>query len=246
MNTQMQSAIALAGGLAKAVPQPLPDVQVAVFPPFPYLPAVRQTVQGSGIELGAQNVWHEKPGAFTGEVAVEMLLDVGCQWVILGHSERRQLLAETDDLISRKSRAAISRGLGVILCVGETLQQRQAGQTEQVLDSQIDGSLAGIDAGAFARFVIAYEPVWAIGTGVTATTEQAESAHAHLRRRLASRYNVAVAAATRILYGGSVKAQNAASLLAQENVDGALVGGASLKLDEFLPIVRAAEALEKS
>src|SRR5262249_1616835 len=155
MNTQMQSAIALAGGLAKAVPQPLPSVQVAVCPPFPYLPAVRQTVAGSGVELGAQNVWHEKPGAFTGEVAVEMLLDGGCKWVILGHSERRQLLAETDDLISRKSRAASSRGLGVILCVGETLQQRQAGQTEQVLDSQIDGSLAGIDAGAFARFVIA-------------------------------------------------------------------------------------------
>jgi triosephosphate isomerase len=246
MNTVAQSAVALAGGLARAVPAPLPGVQVAVCPPFPYLSAVGQAVKGSGVELGAQNAWHEKPGAFTGEVAVEMLLDVGCQWIILGHSERRQILGETDELISRKARAAAAAGLGVILCVGETLQQREAGKTEQVLDAQIEGSLAGIDAAAFANFVIAYEPVWAIGTGVTATTEQAESAHAHLRRRLESRYNQAVAAGARILYGGSVNPQNAASLLEQPNVDGALVGGASLKLDDFLPIVRAAEAARKS
>lgn len=246
MNTLLPSAIALAGGLARAVPAPLAGVQVAVCPPFPYLPAVKQAVTGSGVELGAQNAWYEKPGAFTGEVAVEMLLDVGCQWVILGHSERRQILGETDELVSRKARAAAAAGLAVILCVGETLQQRQAGQTEQVLDAQMEGSLSGIDESACAHFVIAYEPVWAIGTGVTATTEQAESVHAHLRRRLESRYNHAVAAATRILYGGSVKAQNAPSLLEQPNVDGALVGGASLKLDDFLPIVRAAEAVRKS
>jgi triosephosphate isomerase len=245
MNTLTQSAATLAGDLARAVPVPLPGVQVAVCPPFPYLSVVRQAITGSGVELGAQNAWHEKPGAFTGEVAVEMLLDVGCQWVILGHSERRQILGETDELISQKARAAAAAGLAVILCVGETLQQRQAGQTEAVLDAQIDGSLAGIEADAFAKFVIAYEPVWAIGTGVTATTEQAESAHAHLRRQLASRYNQAVAAGARILYGGSVKAQNAASLLEQPNVDGALVGGASVKLDDFLPIVRAAEAARK-
>ena len=246
MNTLLQSAVALAGELARAVPAPLPGVQVAVCPPFPYLPAVQQAVTGSGIELGAQNAWHEKPGAFTGEIAVEMLLDVGCQWVILGHSERRLILGETDDLVSRKAQAAVTGGLAVILCVGETLQQRQANQTEQVLDSQMQGSLAGIDAATFATFVIAYEPVWAIGTGVTATTEQAESAHAHLRMWLGSRYNGQTAAATRILYGGSVKAQNAQSLLEQPNVDGALVGGASLKVDDFLPIVRAAEAVSKS
>jgi triosephosphate isomerase (TIM) len=246
MNTLTQSAISLAGGLARAVPAPLPGVQVAVCPPFPYLSVVRQAITGSGVELGAQNAWHEKAGAFTGEVAVEMLLDGGCQWVILGHSERRQLMGETDELISQKARAVAAAGLAVILCVGETLEQRQAGQTEAVLDAQLAGSLAGIDSAAFAKFVVAYEPVWAIGTGVTATTEQAESAHAHLRRQLESRYNQAVAAGARILYGGSVKAQNAASLLEQPNVDGALVGGASLKLDDFLPIVRAAEAARKS
>jgi triosephosphate isomerase len=246
MNTLTRSAVELAGALARAVPAPLPAVQVAVCPPYPYLAAVATAVAGSGVELGAQNAWHEKPGAFTGEVAVEMLLDVGCRWVILGHSERRLILGETDELINRKARTAVAHGLDVILCVGETLSQRQSNLTEQVLDSQMQGSLMGIDDPAFRRFVIAYEPVWAIGTGVTATTEQAESAHAHLRRWLATRYNPAIAAATRILYGGSVKAQNAKSLLEQPNVDGALVGGASLKMDDFLPIIRAAESVQKS
>jgi triosephosphate isomerase len=246
MNLLARSAVELAGALARAVPAALPNVQVAVCPPFPYLAAVAGAVSGSGVELGAQNAWHEKPGAFTGEVAIEMLLDVGCRWVILGHSERRLILWETDELISRKTRAAVAAGLDVILCVGETLGQRQAGQTEQVLDSQMQGSLAGIDDKAFARIVIAYEPVWAIGTGVTATTEQAESAHSHLRKWLATRYNPRIAAETRILYGGSVKPQNARSLLEQPDVDGALVGGASLKVDDFLPIVRAAEGIQKS
>ncbi|MGE5194492.1 MAG: triose-phosphate isomerase [Deltaproteobacteria bacterium] len=243
MNTLTRSAVELAGALARAVPAPLEAVQVAVCPPFPYLSAVAAALAGSGVELGAQNAWHEKPGAFTGEVAVEMLLDAGCRWVILGHSERRQILGETDDLISKKTKAAVGQGLQVILCVGETLSQRQSGQTEQVLDSQMQGSLAGIDEKALARVVIAYEPVWAIGTGVTATTEQAESAHAHLRRWLGTRYNPRIGAEARILYGGSVKPQNARSLLEQPNVDGALVGGASLKLDDFLPIVQAAEGV---
>ena len=246
MNTLTQPAVALAGSLARAVPAPLPGVQVAVCPPFPYLSAVATAIAGSGVELGAQNAWHEPPGAFTGEVAVEMLLDVGCRHVILGHSERRQILGETDEIINKKARRAVERGLAVILCVGETLAQRQSNQTEQVLDAQMLGSLAGVDEAAFKTFVVAYEPVWAIGTGVTATTEQAESAHAHLRRWLESRYNSQTAAATRILYGGSVKAQNAQSLLEQPNVDGALVGGASLKLDDFLPIVRAAESIRPS
>jgi triosephosphate isomerase len=175
-----------------------------------------------------------------------MLLDVGCRWVIFGHSERRQVLGESDETISKKARAAIGQGLNVILCVGETLNQRQAGQTEQVLDSQMQGSLAGIDEKAFAGVVIAYEPVWAIGTGVTATTEQAESAHAHLRSWLGTRYNPRTAAETRILYGGSVKPQNAGSLLEQPDVDGALVGGASLKIDDFLPIIQAAEGVRKT
>jgi triosephosphate isomerase len=245
MNTLRQSAVELAGALAKAVPARLPAVEVAVCPPFPYLAAVATAIAGSGVELGAQNVWHEKPGAYTGEVAVEMLLDLGCRWVILGHSERRQILGETDEIISKKTLAALGKGLSVILCVGETLGQREAGETERVLDSQMEGSLAGVAQQAFGQIVIAYEPVWAIGTGVTATTEQAESAHLHLRKWLVGRYNPNIAAATRILYGGSVKAQNALSLLEQPDVDGALVGGASLKVDDFLPIIRAAETVRK-
>jgi triosephosphate isomerase len=246
MNLLTKSAVELAGALAREIPATLPGVQVAVCPPFPYLPAVGQAIARSAVELGAQNAWHEKPGAFTGEVAVEMLVDVGCRWVILGHSERRLILGETDELVCKKTRRAVEAGLSVILCVGETLSQRQANQTDQVLDSQMQGSLASIDAGAVAKLVIAYEPVWAIGTGVTATTEQAESAHAHLRRWLGTRYNPQIAAETRILYGGSVKPKNATSLLQQPNVDGALVGGASLKLDDFLPIVRAAEGVKRS
>jgi|SRR5579863_3285262 len=245
MNTLGQSAVELAGALARAVPAKLPAVEVAVCPPFPYLAGVATAVKGTGVELGAQNVWHEKPGAFTGEVAVEMLVDVGCRWVIIGHSERRQILGETDEVISKKTLASLAQGLSVILCVGETLAQRQAGETERVLDSQMQGSLAGVAEQAFGKIVIAYEPVWAIGTGVTATTEQAESAHLHLRKWLGSHYNSGIAAATRILYGGSVKAQNALSLMEQPDVDGALVGGASLKLDDFLPIVRAAESVRK-
>ncbi|MFN8855258.1 MAG: triose-phosphate isomerase [Planctomycetaceae bacterium] len=243
MNTLRESGVALATGLAKECHKSHPGVQVAVCPPFPFLLPVAAAIAGSGVELGAQNCSPEKPGAFTGEVASGMLLDVGCQWVILGHSERRALYGETDALVAQKTATALAAGLSVILCVGETLAERQANQTDAVLDRQMAGSLAGIDAAGLARIVIAYEPVWAIGTGLTATTEQAESAHSHLRKWLASRYNEGLADATRILYGGSVKAQNAKSLMEQPNVDGALVGGASLKLDDFLPIVRAAQEL---
>ena len=246
MNTLRQSAVELAGALAKALPAQLPAVEVAVCPPFPYLAAVATAIAGSGVELGAQNVWYEKSGAYTGEVAVEMLVDLGCRWVILGHSERRQILFETDEIIRKKTLAALDQRLSVILCVGETLSQRQAGETERVLDSQMQGSLTGVTEQAFGQVVIAYEPVWAIGTGMTATTEQAESAHLHLRRWLESRYNPDIAATTRILYGGSVKAQNALSLLGQPDVDGALVGGASLKIDDFLPIIRAAQSVRKA
>jgi triosephosphate isomerase (TIM) len=244
MNLLRQSALDLAGVVAKGIPAPLAQVQVAVCPPFPYLEAVRGVIAGSGVELGGQNAYHELPGAFTGEVAVAMLKDIGCAWVILGHSERRAILGETDELICKKVAASLEGGLQVILCVGETLAQRQANQTESVLNSQMTGSLARIDAAAMEKVVIAYEPVWAIGTGVTATTEQAQSAHAYLRRWLESRYNPTIAAATRILYGGSVKPDNAGSLLGQPDVDGALVGGASLKGADFLAIVRAGEQVK--
>jgi len=243
MNTTLASARQLAGELAREIPQELPNVEVAVCPPFPYLTAVQEVIAGTGLQLGGQNAYFEAPGAFTGEVAVEMLLDVGCRYVILGHSERRHLLGETDEIINRKVRAALQKNLDVILCVGELLEERNAGRTEAVLDSQMKGSLAGVDAASLARVVIAYEPVWAIGTGVTATPEQAESAHLYLRKWVASQYNSEIADNLRILYGGSVKPDNAQSLLQQPNVDGALVGGASLKAEQFLPIVRAAEAV---
>ncbi len=243
MNTLAKSGVALASGLAAELPASHPGVQVAVCPPFPYLSAVGQAVAGSGVELGAQNASQEKPGAFTGEIGVDMLVDVGCQWVILGHSERRAIYGETDELISKKTAAALAGGLSVMLCVGESRTEREGGQTEIVLDRQMAGSLSGIDAEGMKRVVIAYEPVWAIGTGLTATTEQAECAHRHLRNWLSTRYNSPLAEATRILYGGSVKPQNARSLMEQPNVDGALVGGASLKLEDFLPIVRAAQSL---
>lgn len=245
MNTTRQAGVELAAAVAAACPKGQSSVDVAVCPPFPYLEAVGKAISGSAVELGAQNCSNEKPGAFTGETAVEMLLDVGCHWVILGHSERRQLMGETDAQISAKARTALAKGLPVILCVGELLEQRQAGKTEAVLDSQMAGSLEGIDATALSKVVIAYEPVWAIGTGVTATTEQAEAAHHHLRKWLASRYNQQTAESTRILYGGSVKPDNAGALLSQPNVDGALVGGASLKAADFLAIIKAAGAVRK-
>jgi triosephosphate isomerase len=246
MNTTLESGRALAAGLAQAIPSELARVDVAICPPFPYLTVVGSAVAGSGVQLGAQTASHQSLGAFTGEVAVEMLKDVGCRWVILGHSERRQFQSESDELISRKARKVLDTGLRVILCVGESLVQRQSGQTESVLDGQMAGSLAGIAETDLDRMVIAYEPVWAIGTGVTATTEQAQSAHRHLRTWLGKRYNPSAADGLRILYGGSVKASNAAALLAQPDVDGALVGGASLKIDDFLPIVRAADSVAKS
>lgn len=242
MNTTRDVGVQLASGIAAAVPADS-AVDVLVCPPFPYLVPVADVLGGSGVTLGAQDVYFESPGAFTGEVAVPMLVDCGCQSVILGHSERRHVLGESDDLINRKVRAALAGGLQVILCVGELLSEREAGSTDSVLNRQMEGGLADINEADAARVVIAYEPVWAIGTGVTASPEQAESAHLHLRKWLAGRYTPVFSESARILYGGSVKPDNAESLLGQPNVDGALVGGASLKGDSFLPIVDAAKRL---
>jgi triosephosphate isomerase (TIM) len=196
-------------------------------------------VRGTPLTLGAQNCYTEPEGAFTGEVSPAMLLDVGCHHVILGHSERRHKLGETDDFINRKVLAALTAGLQVILCIGETLQERQQNQTIAVLERQIAGSLAAITGDQLARVVLAYEPVWAIGTGQNATPEQAQEAHLWIRGHLAKVWNMGVAQAMTIQYGGSVKPENAASLLSQPDVDGALVGGASLKADQFLGIVKA-------
>lgn len=243
MNTTLESGQALAQALVGDVSSEENGVDVAVCPPCLYLSSIGETIQGSGVQLGAQNVYFEKPGAFTGETAVEMLTDVGCRYVILGHSERRHVLGETDALINKKVKAALDGGLEVIFCVGELLSEREAGQMEAVLDRQIDGGLAGLDASALSNIVFAYEPVWAIGTGVTATPDQAESAHAYLRNRIADRYNTEVAESARILYGGSVKPENAQEIMSQPNVDGTLVGGASLKAELFLPIIQAAVQL---
>jgi triosephosphate isomerase (TIM) len=239
MNLDNESATALAKALAAEFGEENASVGVLVCPPFPYLSAVGSAVSGSAVQLGAQNVYFEEPGAFTGEVASEMLLDVGCKWVIIGHSERRHVLGETDEVINKKVKVALSKGLDVILCVGELLSERNAKQTEAVLERQMKLGLADIDAEDFKRIVIAYEPVWAIGTGVTATPEQAEGAHAYLRKWLENRYNAETAGQTTIQYGGSVKPDNAKELLGQPNVDGALVGGAALKPELFVPIVKA-------
>jgi triosephosphate isomerase len=243
MNTLRKSAVELAGELASAAPVDNPGVEVLVCPPFPYLLPVADKITGSAVKLGAQNLYPEPQGAFTGEIAADMLKDCGCQYVLIGHSERRALLGETDTFLNRKLAAAHACGLTPVLCVGELLNERTAGLTEEVLDRQMQGAFHQIDQHIATGVVIAYEPVWAIGTGVTASPEQAESAHEHLRKWLARRYNAAFSECTRILYGGSVKPDNAEILLGQPNVDGALVGGASLKAASFIPIIRAAEKL---
>lgn len=240
MNTTLASAQSLARELAATVPADKTSADVLVAPPYPYLSAVGETLKGSAVQLGAQNAWHTEPGAYTGEVGVDMLKDVGCQQVILGHSERRHVLEETNELINNKVKAVLAGGLDVILCVGELLAEREADQTEAVLNGQMEGGLADVSAESFGKITIAYEPVWAIGTGKTATPDQAEAAHASLREWLKEHYNAEVADQTRILYGGSVKPNNAAELLQQSNVDGALVGGASLKAEQFVPIIQAA------
>ncbi len=212
-------------------------VEVAVCPPFPALAAVGMALQGSGIALGAQDMHWEKEGAFTGAVSAGMLLHVGCRFVILGHSERRQHFGETDASVQRKVRAALAAGLTPIVCVGETLTERDGGQTLAVVARQVRAALDGLTGADLSRLILAYEPVWAIGTGRTATPEQAQDVHRALRRLLGE---LGGGSATRILYGGSVKAENAAALLRESDIDGALVGGASLVAEQFARIVEAA------
>ena len=239
MYTSRQGAADLAAALAKGVPAGA-KARVAVCPPFPWLLTVADALKGSPVALGAQDCYTEKEGAFTGEVSPAMLLDAGCRYVILGHSERRHVLGETDHAIHDKVHAAVGAGLHVILCVGETLPERDRGHMQRIFQRQLYAATAGLSAEQFSRLTVAYEPVWAIGTGKVATPDQAQEAHKFLREKLAALYGAAVADATPILYGGSVKPDNAAGLLALPDVDGALVGGASLKADQFLPIVAAA------
>jgi triosephosphate isomerase len=244
MNTDLASAKALAGAVADGLDATtLSHVQVALFPPFPYLFPVGGMLRDrkSPIMLGAQDFYPEKNGAFTGEVSLEMLRDCAVQAVLVGHSERRHVIRESDDLIAAKARGALAAGnLTCILCIGETIEQRRAGQTDAVNERQLRSALQNVPQAQLANLVIAYEPVWAIGTGVNATPDDARNAHAHIRRVLGTMYDQATAAQTRIQYGGSVKPANARDLFSQPGVDGGLIGGASLKADDFVPIVKAA------
>lgn len=215
-------------------------VEVVVSPVFTVLDRVRTAIVGSGISLSAQDCFWEEEGAFTGEISPGMLLDAGCSHVIIGHSERRQYFGETDATVNRKIHAAIAAGLTVIFCVGETLAEREAGKTFSVLKEQVAGGLAGVNPASMQLVIVAYEPVWAIGTGRTASDEQAQEAHAFIRDELASLYDAGTAAAVRILYGGSVKPENIKGLIIQPDIDGALVGGASLKAESFAALVNAA------
>ena len=239
MNLDRAAAVALAEAVAKAAAG-VDGVDMAVCPPSVYVDAVGRALAGSKVALGAQNMYHEPNGAFTGEVSAAMLCDLGCKYVILGHSERRHVLGESDAQINKKVHCALKAGLIPIVCVGELLAQREAGQTQEVIRTQFDGSLAGVSAEQMAGIVIAYEPVWAIGTGKVATPAQAEEVHSDLRKLMQMRYNEVTAQSVRIQYGGSVKPDNAVELLGQPDIDGALVGGASLKVDQFMGIVAGA------
>lgn len=237
MNTNAAGAEALAAGLAKALAD-VKTVDVAVCPPFVYLQTVAKALGNSAIRLGAQDVYFENNGAFTGEISCAMLKDVCCTCILVGHSERRHVIGETDDLINKKVAAVIAADLQPILCVGELLEEREANKTEAVVTRQVKNGLAGITAEQMKAVTIAYEPVWAIGTGRNATAQQAQEVHAMIRGLLGKMYNNSVAAQTRIQYGGSAKPANMAELMANPDVDGLLVGGASLKVEDFAAMIK--------
>ena len=240
MNTDVHSSVKLAHGVVSGCKDVAGSVDVAVCPPFVYLQQVGNVLQSSHIALGSQDVYFEQKGAFTGEISSAMLKDVGCAYAICGHSERRHVIGETDELINKKVHAAILGGLLPILCVGELIEERKANKTAEVVTRQMKKGLAGLSAEKMSAVTIAYEPVWAIGTGLTATPQQAQEVHALIRKLLSEMYDRKIAGEIRIQYGGSAKPDNAGELMAQEDVDGLLVGGASLKADDFVAIVKAA------
>jgi len=241
MNLRHAAAVRLATEIVSAIGEDA-HVDIAVCPPAAYLSAVADVVAGTNVSLGAQNLYAAADGAYTGEINAGMLTDVGCRYVILGHSERRQLMGETDADVAKKLQAAMAGNLIPIVCIGETKEQREANQTVAVVQSQVRGSLAGLDEVRAATIVLAYEPVWAIGTGLTASPAQAEEVHAMIRKLIGEMFTPDIAGQMRIQYGGSVKANNAAELMSQPNIDGALVGGASLLASDFLAIIKAARA----
>ena len=239
MNLTKDESLALVHGILDGL-QASTNVDVAVCPPAVYLHAVSSALRDSTIGLGGQNLYPKDSGAYTGELSAAMLVNIGCNYVILGHSERRAIFNESDSFINEKVLAALGTKLTPIVCVGETLEQRDAGQVEAIVTGQLSGSLADLTAEQISRCVIAYEPVWAIGTGRTATPAQAEEVHAIIRNWLSDKFGKAAADKIIIQYGGSVKADNAVELLSQPNINGALVGGAALKADSFLAICHAA------
>jgi triosephosphate isomerase len=219
------------------------NTKIILCPPFTALTVVNDVLKGSNVELGAQNLTWEKSGAFTGEISAEMIKSTGANYVIIGHSERRQYYGETNETVNKKIFAALEADLGAIVCVGESLEERESGVTEKVIETQITGSLKDLTTDQMANVIIAYEPVWAIGTGKVATPEQAQAVHVQIRSLVEKQFGADVAANVVIQYGGSVKADNAEVLLGQADIDGALVGGACLKAETFLPIIQTAEKL---
>ncbi|MGQ9507859.1 MAG: triose-phosphate isomerase [Thermodesulfobacteriota bacterium] len=240
MNKTVGEAIELVRALKLSL-LGIEGVEVAIAPPFTALFAVSQELKGSFIKLAAQNLFWEEKGAFTGEISPLMLKELGCQYVIIGHSERRQYFGETDEMVNRKLKSAIRFGLKPIFCLGETIKEREKGETFSVIERQLVEGLKGIDEESMDKMVIAYEPVWAIGTGKTATPQQAEEAHRFIREKIEGIYSEKVAQKIRIQYGGSVTPENIKALMLQSEIDGALVGGASLKAESFTRIVRFKE-----
>jgi len=239
-NWKMCTGLSEALTLAKAVKDAASkysDRQVMIAPPYVWLAKIAEILKGSSLALGAQNLHFEASGAFTGEISIPMLKDAGCSHVLIGHSERRQYFCETDELVNKKLKAALKGGLTPIVCVGESLAQREAGKVEVVVGGQIRGGLAGLSAEDAEKVVIAYEPVWAIGTGKTATSKQAQEVHAFIRKELNGLFGAGIGGGMRIQYGGSVKPDNIDELMNMEDIDGALVGGASLKADGFARII---------
>lgn len=240
MNKTVEEALDLIRELKTAI-SGVKGVEVAVAPPFTALDAARKELEGSSIRLAAQNLYWEEKGAFTGEISPLMLKEVGCQYVIVGHSERRQFFGESDETVNRRTKSALGQGLKVIFCIGETLKEREEGKTFLLIEKQIEGGLKGLGDEELRNMTIAYEPIWAIGTGKTATPEQAEEVHRFIRRKLERLYSKAVSEEIRIQYGGSVTPDNIKGLMNQPDIDGALVGGASLKAESFSKIVRFKE-----
>jgi triosephosphate isomerase len=241
MNNDLNSSVALISEIKNILASKSLNAEVIICPPFTSLDAANSLIKDTQIKLGAQNMYYEKSGAFTGEISPLMLKSVGCQYVILGHSERRTIFGESNQLINKKIKAAVENQLNPIFCIGETLEERESGVTFKVIETQVREGLDGLTAEELANLIIAYEPVWAIGTGKTATPEQAEEVHAFIRKLIGELYSTEFAEKLIIQYGGSVKPENAAELMSQPDIDGALVGGACLKADSFVKIIESAQ-----